>query len=94
MNRLWLLLALMLISSAGGRTLVVDPSGSGDSKTIGGAVHLAGPGDEIIVKPGSYQGGLEINRSLNITAQGTVTLEGPGRNALTVTGSGCRISNI
>jgi parallel beta-helix repeat protein len=88
-----LLAVLALIIPAEGRTLVVDPSGSGDSKTLAGAIASATPGDEIVIVPGIHQGAT-VDRRINLSGSGQAAVNGGGSSALVITASGCRISNL
>lgn len=93
MTRLILLSILMLITLAEGRTLIVDPGGYGDSKTLSGAISMATPGDEIILKPETYNGAV-IDRTLSISGPPEAKIIGKYGSSLVVTAPGCRISNI
>jgi parallel beta-helix repeat protein len=95
MNKLWLAIFLLLASSiADGRTLVVDPSGVGDSKTINGAIIAASPGDLILVRPGDYISTVDLKTRLEIEGEGQVSIKSLGQSAFKVNADGCRISNI
>jgi len=91
----WLILFLLLalLASSEAKTWVVDATGSGDSKTLSGAVLLALAGDEIIVKPGDYIGAT-IDRPLSIRGQGDARIRGPEEESLRVLAPGCKISNL
>jgi parallel beta-helix repeat protein len=91
----WLILFLLLplLASSEAKTWVVDATGSGDSKTLSGAVLVASAGDDIIVKPGDYLGAT-IDRQLSIRGQGDVRLRGPEEECLRVLAPGCKISNL
>ncbi len=80
---------MLLVSSGQAKTLIVDPGGSGDAKTLSAAISLASPGDSIQIWPGKY-GGAIVDRSLNISGKGEVVLEGP----LAITAPGCEISAL
>lgn len=88
-----LLSLLMLTALAESRTLTVDPGGSGDSKTISGAISMASPGDEIHIMPATYDGAI-VDRKLSISGLGGARIAGQGRSALIVTAPGCKISNL
>ena len=83
------LILLLLITSGQAKTLIVDPGGSGDAKTIHDAIFLASSGDSIQILPGNYGGAL-VDRSLSISGKGDVILGGP----LVVTAPGCEISDL
>lgn len=93
MTRLILLSILMLMTLAEGRTLIVDPSGDGDSKTIPRAIAMAAPGDEIILKPETYVG-VVIDRTVSISGQPGARIVGKQGSALVVAAPGCKISNL
>lgn len=93
MKRLILLSLLMFTAFAEARTLTVDPGGSGDSKTIPGAISTALPGDEILLKPATYDGVI-IDRKLSISGLGGAKIVGQRGSALIVTAPGCKISNL
>jgi len=80
---------LLLLASCQARTLIVDPSGAGDAKTLISAVTMARAGDSILLKPGSYEGA-RIDRSLNISSSDQSQVEG----TLLVTAPGCRIAGL
>ena len=83
------LILLLLVTSGQAKTLIIDPGGSGDAKTIPDAIFLASSGDSIQILPGNYGGAL-VDRSLNISGIGDVILGGP----LVVTAPGCEISDL
>ncbi|HSD58082.1 MAG TPA: right-handed parallel beta-helix repeat-containing protein, partial [Methanotrichaceae archaeon] len=93
MKRLILLSILMFIASAEARTLIVDPGGAGDSKTIPGAISMAAPGDEILLKPETYDG-VVVDRQLSISGLGGAKIKSQRGSALVVTAPGCKISNL
>ncbi|HUS76342.1 MAG TPA: NosD domain-containing protein [Methanothrix sp.] len=80
---------LLLVSCCQARTLIVDPGGSGDAKSLLTAIPLAGNGDTIQILPGNYAGAI-VDKSLNISGSGAVIVEG----SLAVTAPGCKISDI
>ena len=86
------LILLLLGASCQARTLIVDPGGSGDAKTLLSAIFLAGNGDTIQILPGDYEGAI-VDKSVNISGTGgtgTVNVDG----SLAVTAPGCRVSGI
>jgi parallel beta-helix repeat protein len=96
MKWFWPLAILLLVESTHGNTLIVDPYGSGEIKTISKAVLLAQDGDTILVKPGKYDGIL-IDRTLRIIGlNGTnCVIEGNrDGNALRITAPGCVVENL
>lgn len=93
MTRLIFLSILMLVTFAEGRTLIVDPGGHGDSKTLPGAISMAAPGDEIILKPETFDGAV-IDRAVSISGPPGAKIVGKQGSALVVTAPGCKISNI
>lgn len=82
-------LLLALVASCHAKTLVVDQGESGDAKTLMSAIFQASNGDTIQILQGNYAGAI-VDRSLNITARGQVILVG----SLSITASGCRVSDI
>jgi parallel beta-helix repeat protein len=80
---------LLLVASCQAKTLLVDPGGSGDAKTLLAAIRLASSGDVIEILPGNYAGAI-LDKSLNLSGHGPVVLEG----SLLVTAPGCRVSGI
>lgn len=93
MLSLLIAISLLLIASVEARTLVADPGGYGDSKTLAGAVSKAQPGDEILLKSGSYEGAV-LNRRLSISGQEGARIISKATSALIVTAPGCKISNL
>lgn len=93
MKRLMLLSLLMLIAFANARTFIVDPGGSGDSKTLSGAISMAAPGDSILLMPGTYDEAI-LDRTLSISGTSGAKIVGKRKSALTVTAPGCKISNL
>jgi parallel beta-helix repeat protein len=93
MKLLILLSLLMFTAFAEARTLTVDPGGSGDSKTISGAISMAQPGDEILLKPATYDGAI-VDRTLSISGSRGAKIVGQRGSALIVTAPGCKISNL
>ena len=83
------LILLLLVTSGQAKTLIVDPGESSEIKTIPDAISLASSGDSIQILPGNY-GGAIVDRSLNISGNGVVILEG----SLVVAAPGCEISDI
>jgi parallel beta-helix repeat protein len=83
------LFLLLLITSCQAKTLLVDPGGSGDAKTLLAAIRLASSGDVIQILPGNYAGAI-LDKSLNLSGLGPVVLEG----SLLVTAPDCRVSGI
>jgi F-box protein 11 len=53
-------------------THVVDPYQRGDFATLEEAIKAARPGDRILVRPGLYEGGLVIDKPLEILGDGPV----------------------
>ena len=87
------IIMMVLITLSQGKTLIVDYAGTGDSKTLSEAVSLATPGDEIIVKPGTYSGAI-IDRSLSISGSGEAKINSQGGSALQIIAPECKISNL
>jgi parallel beta-helix repeat protein len=55
------------------RTHVVDARMRGDFTTIAAAIRAAWPGDRIVVRPGRYEGGLVLDKGLEIVGEGPVS---------------------
>jgi parallel beta-helix repeat protein len=51
-------------------THVVDARQRGDFTTVGAAIRAAQPGDRILVRPGMYEGGLVLDKPLQIRGDG------------------------
>lgn len=56
--------------------IVVDPGGDGDYRTIGAALDNATDGDTVLIRGGTYTAHLEVNDSVRLRADGSVTLRG------------------
>lgn len=89
MRLIFALILLLLVTSGQAKTLIVDPGGSGDAKTIPGGIFLASSGDSIQILPGNYSGAI-VNRTLSISGKGDVILKGP----LVVNAPDCEISDL
>jgi parallel beta-helix repeat protein len=89
MKYLIALLLLLLMASGQARTLTVDPSGSGDAKTLSSAISMASPGDAIYIRPGNY-GGAIVDRSVTISGTDQANLSG----SLVISAPGCKISDL
>lgn len=89
MRYLIALLLLFLMASGQARTLTVDPSGSGDAKTLSSAISMASPGDAIYIRPGNYGGAL-VDRSLTISGTDQASLSG----SLVISAPNCEISDL
>ncbi len=66
----WIILLLTLAIGASfpgaAETLMVDPSGGGDYTEVQSAVDAANPGDTILVKSGTYEENLKVDKELKI----------------------------
>ncbi len=80
---------LILVASCQAKTLVVDPTGTEDAKTLPAAIGMARPGDEVMVEAGEYSGAI-VDRSISILGRGQVLVKG----TLTVTAPGCKVSKL
>lgn len=88
-----MLVILVLAGLSEGRTLIVDYAGSGDSKTLAGAVFLAEAGDTILVSSGQYSG-TYLNRSVALKGMPGATINGGAGSALIVSAPGCEIYGL
>lgn len=71
-------------------TIIVDPTGAGNYPTISAAVQMAAPYSRIIVRPGTYAGGLVVAEPLEILGDGPreqIVVLAEGRSALRWTAS-------
>ncbi|MEI8410431.1 MULTISPECIES: right-handed parallel beta-helix repeat-containing protein [unclassified Kribbella] len=79
-------------------TRVVAPKGRGTFRRITDAVRAAGPGDVVLIAPGSYTESVVLDRSVAVTAEhgpGSVTITGtPGSAVLTVDGLECTLRGL
>ncbi|MBI1184119.1 PKD domain-containing protein [bacterium] len=69
-------------------TFVIDPSGSGDYKTISAAINsltcgIAGP-IKFIIKPGTYKERLTLKEVLGASTKNTITFDGLDRDKVTI----------
>lgn len=66
----WIILLLTLTIGASfpgaAETLMVDPSGGGDYTEVQAAIDAANPGDTILVKSGTYEENLKVDKELKI----------------------------
>ena len=68
-------------------SLIVSPTGDGQSRTIADAVGKAAPGTRIFVRPGTYRETLRIEKPVEIIGEGPATgivLEGTGPTLIQV----------
>jgi len=79
-----MILYLSLVNSFSS-TLIVAPSG-GAYSSIQAAVNAAGPGDTVLVRPGTYNEAMSFGKSGD--ASGSITLKGDGGAILDGTGKG------
>jgi len=90
---LLILLATSLTAEA--KTLVVEPGDGGDFRIIRSAVANANPGDEILIKPGTYRETVTIDQSLSIRGTlGLVTVKSGKGPVFQVDAPGCIISGL
>ena len=78
-------------------THVVDPYERGDYVTVAAAIVAAKPGDRILVRPGLYQGGLVIDKPLEILGDGPaadIEIQASDTNALLFKANIGRIANL
>lgn len=73
---------------------VVDPMHHGDHTTITEAIEAANPGDRILVRPGTYQEGLVIEKPLEIIGDGDVVIQTVGKNVLLFKTTMGRVTNL
>ncbi|RQW78327.1 MAG: hypothetical protein EHM14_12295, partial [Methanothrix sp.] len=83
------LLLLLLLAAGQAKTIVVDSNGSGDATSLSGGIFLAGPGDIVIIRPGSYSGAT-VDRAVILSGSNESRIRGP----LLITGPGCKILNL
>lgn len=79
----------LVLSSSGGTTVVVSQGGGGDFRRIQPAVDAAGPGDSIVVKPGTYREEVSLDRSVRLIGE-DATLAGSGSGG---DGAAIRVAN-
>jgi F-box protein 11 len=85
------------IAPPGQKTRVVDPGGSGDHRTIGEAIAAADEGDRIVVRPGTYQEGLVLDRPLEVVGEGdpsAIVVEAKRTSAIRLTAATARVANL
>lgn len=85
----FILISILLASSAQARVLTVDLGDYGHAKTLSGAIHQASPGDTIQIQSGRY-GGAVIDRTIKIRGGEGVYIEGP----LTINAPGCELCGL
>jgi len=93
MKILIILSFMLFITSSEARTLTVDLSGSGVVKTLSDAIALAKPGDDILVRPGDYDGAV-VDRRISIHGSSDARSGRSSVGALVVSAPGCRISDL
>jgi predicted outer membrane repeat protein len=70
------------LGTAQARTWAVEPDGSGDAPTIQAAIDSAGPGDEVLLSPGTFTG--PGNRDISFKGKGVVVRSSDGPDATTL----------
>jgi parallel beta-helix repeat protein len=78
-------------------THVVDPWHRGDFTTVVAAIKAAKPGDRILVRPGLYEGGLVVDKPLEILGDGPVAeivIRARGADALLFRAGIGRVANL
>ena len=76
-------LVAALLGSAAAATIVVDPSGGGDTVTIGEAAALAVQGDSVEIQPGTYfEEDVDFNEGISILGAGPELTMMDGASAL------------
>ena len=91
------LLGLFLGSGAEGETLVVDPQGHGNARTINEALHLAHNEDTIRVYEGVYRESVVVNKSVTLQGAGpgfSIVQGEEGKSVFTVTADWVNISGF
>ncbi|HEX8731900.1 MAG TPA: right-handed parallel beta-helix repeat-containing protein [Ktedonobacterales bacterium] len=85
-------------ASAGPFSRVVDwRAGMGDHTTITAAIAAAKPGERILIRRGLYEGGLTIDKPLELVGEGQpgdVEVRASGANTILFTASQGRIANL
>lgn len=79
------------------RTWVVDAKNRGTHTTIKAALEAASPGDYILVRPGVYQGGLVIDKTVEIIGEGDVDkiiVLAKGKSVIVIKATEGRIVNL
>jgi F-box protein 11 len=79
------------------RELTVDATGKGQFRLIGDAVRAAGTDDIVLVKPGTYREGVELDKSLTLIGDGpreTIVVEPDQASALQSTAPFGRVANL
>jgi parallel beta-helix repeat protein len=78
--------------------LIVDGNGIGNFFTITDAIAAAQPGSRILVRPGTYEESLEIDKPLELIGDGppgsVVVTTGSGKEVITATAAMGRIANL
>ena len=68
-------------SASDGDVLVVDDDGAADYRSIAAAAANASDGDTVRVRPGTYDGGIELAANVTVVAPRGATVAGPGFDA-------------
>ncbi len=80
-------------SASPGRDIIVGAGG--DVATIAAAIHLATPGDRIVVRPGTYrEHGLAVDTSIEIIGLDWPVVDADGNQAFTVTANDVSIRGL
>lgn len=80
----------IFVHAAGPMTIYVPDNFS----TIQGAVNVARNGDTVLVRDGTYQENVIVNRSISVIGEGTPLVNSTGGTGFTVTSEGCTIEGF
>jgi parallel beta-helix repeat protein len=79
------------------KTIIVDQMCQGDHATITEAIKAANPGDKIVILPGLYEEGLELDKPLEIKGEGKredIEIRATGKHTLAFKAASGRVANL